>query len=424
MELAINNGAVVFPGKIGHSNIGIKDGKIAAIKTSRIKAEQEINASGLIVFPGLVDCHVHFRDPGHPKKEDFFTGTKAACAGGVTTVIDMPNTSPPTSTIRALNDKINIAEKRAAVDFALHFAAKENEKELPKIQNSLKFYLSSSKELLITKQEAQALSQAANPSSVKCFHAEDDTLIQELTAKYKGKQNPWLHGKLRPPEAAVRAVEFIETLHGKKHICHVSTELELSKIKSATAETTPHYLFLTEKLLKEKGNYAKMNPPLRKDKDRMALWKALDSKIQCIATDHAPHTKEEKENDYPLAPSGAPGLETMLPLLLSKVDELISLDKIARLTSENPAKLFALKNKGSIAIGKDADFAIVDMRRKKKPLLQTKCSWNLFQDWKLPVVEKTISKGKLVWDGQFTGKKGSGKYLYSKPIKTGKDRLA
>ncbi|MCD6364245.1 MAG: dihydroorotase family protein, partial [Planctomycetes bacterium] len=254
MDLAINNGLAVLPGNIGHINIGVKNGKIVEIKRSRIRAEEELNASGLLVLPGLVDCHVHFRDPGYLKKEDFFTGTKAACAGGVTTVIDMPNTSPPTNTLKCLDEKTELAEKKASIDFALHFAAKQNEKELPMVQNSIKFYLSSSSDLLLTKDEAEHLSNAADPSAVKCFHAEDDAMIQELTARYQGKQDPEIHGKLRPPEAAVKALEFIETLKGKKHICHVSTEAELSKLTTSTAETTPNYLFLTEKILKEKGN--------------------------------------------------------------------------------------------------------------------------------------------------------------------------
>jgi len=424
MELAINNGLVVLPGKTEHVNIGIEGGKIASIKRSHIKAEIAINASGKVILPGLVDCHVHLRDPGYPKKEDFFTGTRAACAGGVTTVIDMPNTDPQTRTIPSLKEKIKIAEKRSAIDFALHFGAKGNAKELAWIPNPIKFYLSSAKELLLTEEEARSLSKAANPSSVKCFHAEDEAMIAKLSERYKDKGRPELHGKIRPAEAAAKALAFVETLPGKKHICHVSTALELSKINSATAETAPHYLFLTEKALKEKGNYAKTNPPLRRDKDRFALWNALGTKIQCIATDHAPHTMEEKEQEYQLAPSGMPGLESMLPLLLSKAGSLISLNQIAELTSRNPADIFSFGNKGSIETGKDADLAIADMKKREKIPIETKCGWNLFEDWKLPVVEKTISKGQVAWDGQFTGKKGAGTYLCSKPVKPGQGALA
>ena len=424
MELAINNGLVALPGKTEHVNIGIENGKIVAIKKSPIQAEKTINASGKIVLPGLVDCHVHLRDPGYPKKEDFYTGTRAACAGGVTTVIDMPNTNPQTRTIQALNDKIKLAEKKSAIDFALHFGAKDNAKELAWIPNSIKFYLSSAKELLLTQEEARELSKAANPSSVKCYHAEDQAMIAKLSGRYKDNEKPEMHGKMRAAEAAAKALDFVETLPGKKHICHVSTALELSKLKTATAETAPHYLFLTDKDMKEKGNYAKINPPLRKDKDRLALWDALGTKIQCIATDHAPHTMEEKEDDYPIAPSGVPGLESMLPLLLSKAGKLISINQIAELTSANPARIFSLPTKGSIEIGKDADFVIADTKKKEKIPIETKCGWNLFEDWKLPVVEKTISRGMVVWDGQFTGKKGAGNYLYSKPVKPSQSSLA
>jgi len=249
-------------------------------------------------------------------------------------------------------------------------------------------------------------------------------MIAKLSGRYKDNEKPEMHGKMRAAEAAAKALDFVETLPGKKHICHVSTALELSKLKTATAETAPHYLFLTDKDMKEKGNYAKINPPLRKDKDRLALWDALGTKIQCIATDHAPHTMEEKEDDYPIAPSGVPGLESMLPLLLSKAGKLISINQIAELTSANPARIFSLPTKGSIEIGKDADLAIADTKKKEKIPIETKCGWNLFEDWKLPVVETTISKGQLVWDAQFTGKKGTGNYLYSKPVKPGQSLLA
>lgn len=398
MDLLVRNGRVFG---LGEAYIGVEEGKIAKISKTPFEAEETINASGLFILPGLVDCHVHMREPGQEYKEDFFTGSSAAAMSGVTCILDMPNNLIPITNQKRLDEKIEIAEKKCIIDFGLHFCATDqNAEEILKIKNtrSVKFYMESLKSL-------SGLKSCAARGLIACVHAEDGQMIKKNEVMYKNEDNVVYHSKIRNPACAEAALEKILAQNPgcKIHICHVSTRAELNLLKNTSFEVTPHHLFLSAKDYKKLGNLVKINPPLRDNADRLALWDALKSENACIATDHAPHTLEEKGAGYWNAPPGVPELDTFLMLLLNEINKKnLTIDDLVRLCCENPAKLFGME-KGKIEIGKDADFVLVDMKKEiiiKSNMLKTKCGWSPYEGRKVRgCAVKTICRGEVVMDG-------------------------
>ncbi len=383
MTLLIKNGKVYMSGLLAKKNIFIKKDKIIKITSQELKADKVIDAKNKILIPGLIDGHVHFREPGLIHKEDFLTGSMAAAAGGITTVLDMPNTIPPTTNLQRLEEKRKLARK-SIVNYGFHFGStNDNIAEIEKAKGiaSVKVYMDyTTGDLKLD--DYDALKKIFSSNKTIAVHAENENII--------------------------KALELIQ--HGKDHIhfCHVSSKEELhyirsKKIKNAVSvEVCPHHLFLTAKDLNELGNFGEMKPGLKTKEDQKALWEGIYSgKVNTIATDHAPHTKEEKmQMNYPF---GVPGCETMLPLLLNALNnKKITLKKIIELCCENPAKIFKMKNKGLIKEGFDADLAIIDLDLKKEVEnneLFTKCKWSPFDGWKLkgwPVA--TIVNGNTVFN--------------------------
>lgn len=342
-----------------------------------------IDLEGKYVLPGLIDPHVHFRDPGMTQKEDFYTGSKAAAAGGVTTFLDMPNTVPPTTTKKLLNEKRELA-KRSVVDFGFHFgAAIDNLLEIKYADNiaSTKVFLNVSTGKLMIDDDGM-LDKIFSNSKIITVHAED--------------------------EQVKRSINFAKRNNSRLYLCHISQKSELDMIKQSLyerlyVEVTPHHLFLTEK---DKSYLNMMKPQLRSKDDQEALWKAIsDGIVDTIGTDHAPHLMDEKKGNETY---GVPGIETMLPLLLDAANKgRISLAKVQELCCENPARIFGIKNKGRIKQGYDADLVVVDMNKEKKVRnenLYTKCGWSPFDGKTLkgwPVM--TIVRGNIVF--------GNGKIL-------------
>lgn len=383
MPLLIKNGKVYQNGALANKNIFIKNGKIAKITSQNLKADKVIDAKNKIIIPGLIDGHVHFREPGLTHKEDFFTGSMAAAAGGITTILDMPNTVPPTTNLQRLEEKRKLA-KKSIVNYGFHFgSANDNIAEIEKAKGiaSVKVYMDyTTGDLKLD--DYNALKKIFSSNKTITVHGENENIL--------------------------KAIELIQ--HGKNHLhfCHVSSKEELhyirrKKIKnSVSAEVCPHHLFLTAKDLNELGNFGEMKPGLKTKDDQKALWEGIhNGKVNTIATDHAPHTKEEKMHmNYPF---GVPGCETMLPLLLNALSEKkITLRKIVNLCCENPAKIFKIKNKGFIKEGFDADLAIIDLNMEKEVKnneLFTKCKWSPFDGWKLkgwPAV--TIVNGNVAFE--------------------------
>lgn len=428
MDLILRNGKVVTPSGIVEADIGVSAGKIAQVGKISESASVEKDCTGLFILPGFIDMHVHFRDPGFPKKEDFASGSAAAAAGGVTAVIDMPNTNPPTLTCEALEEKRKIAASKSLVNFGFFFGLTyDNFEEIKRAQNiaGIKVYMGSSTGDLLV-QDTRVIEKLFQLGKFVIVHAEDENIIRENAAKYQDAADPSVHSLIRSPAAAYEAVKSVLHLakkyEARVHVTHVSTADEIEELRKfrgplVSCDVTPHHLYLTQNAYAERGNYVKINPPLRTNKDRQALWKGLrDGVVTAIASDHAPHAKEEKEQSYGKAPAGAPGVETMLPLLLDSVNHgELSLRDIAQLTAENPARLLGIKNKGQIIAGFDADLAVVDINKETEVGANgffTKCGWSPFSGWKLkgrPVM--TIVGGQTVFENGSVNRTSRGKEI-------------
>jgi dihydroorotase len=379
--------------------------------------DKVLNAEGrLTMLPALIDPHVHFRTPGANHKEDWITGSKAAIAGGVTTVFDMPNNSPSCTTKARLEEKKQLIEKQLAesqipLRYHLYIGADQNSiDEIGKCNKQVigvKIYMGSSTgDLLMTDNKAldRVFQLAAQENLIVSVHAEDEKTIEANKAKYENQHDPAVHSKIRDRAAACIAIEqaisLAEKYNGRLAILHVSTKEELDLIRKAKkrellvyCEVTPHHLFLSENDYKAWGTKVQVNPPLRTLADQAALWEAIhDGTVDMIGSDHAPHTLEEKSKPYGQSPSGIPGIETTLPLLLNAYNEKqISLDKIVHLTSLNIKNIFELKP--------NDDLVLVDLEMVKEVAdadLKSKCGWSPFAGRKLkgwPVY--TLIKGHI-----------------------------
>lgn len=432
-DLALENGRVFTEGSLKETNVAVLNGKISAIARGKFDAVKKIDCSGKIILPGLIDVHVHFREPGFEQKEDWLTGSKAALHGGVTTVLDMPNNNPPITSVELLEKKREIAAKKSMVNFGFYLGATpDNLAEFGKAKNiaGIKVFTGSSTGSLLVDKEKDIesiFSAAAKAGKLVAIHAEDNVLIQENEKKAKKEKlkDPEIHSLIRNGLVEESAVKLVLKLQRKTnariHFCHISAResiplLEKQKNELISAEVTPHHLFLTSSYARYLGNKCKVNPALHFEADKFALWKALNEGIiDIVATDHAPHLLGEKEKDYWDAPSGMPGIETMLPLMLNAFSQnIISLSRLVEACCENPARLFRIKGKGLIKEGFDADLTVVDLRKKWRVSsndLFTKCKWSAFEGLELKgVVEKTIVSGSLLFDsGQILNEGFKGK---------------
>ncbi|MHC1585658.1 MAG: dihydroorotase [Candidatus Syntropharchaeia archaeon] len=400
METVIKNGGVFFNGEIQRIDVLIRDGRIAEIGKD-LKGGERIDARNLLVLPGAIDVHVHFRDMNQKEKEDWYTGSFSAAAGGVTTVIDQPNTDPPTNTVRGFEKKLEEARKKSVVDFGLN-GGTEKIGEVKKLWNC---GVTAFGEIFMFRGSIEReMEEVKKLGALACLHAEDGECISK--------------DRTRPEKCEIKAIgDALEKFENKMHFCHVSTGrgIELIKNSSSTMEVTPHHLFLTKKDVERLGTFGKMNPPLRSEESRMELWNNIE-KFDVIASDHAPHTEEEKEVDFFDAPPGVPGVETMVPLMLTAVkNRLISLKTFLRLLCSNPAKIFGLKRKGEIKVGNDADLIIVNVKKEKKIKgneLHSKVDWTPFEGFYGIFPEMTVVRGEVVFsDGDLVAKRGYGKFL-------------
>lgn len=455
-DLIIKNVKIVNENSVRESEIYVKDGKIANIgfELSTQSADVIIDGKGMLALPGLIDVHVHFRDPGMTHKEDFETGTKGAAAGGTTTILDMPTTQPVVTSSELLISKLNSVADKALVDFGLYGAASVD--NLDKIEGlakagaiAFKTYTVSPPAERIREYEGavvktagellRVLQESSRIGLVHCIHAEDDSIIQVLSGRLQseGRKDPEAHCESRPNLAEALAVYYacgIAQITGARiHILHVSTKEAVQIIRNAkakgvkvTAETCPHYLLFTRKDMQKFGPYGKYNPPARSDEDVAALWEGLaDGTIDIIASDHAPHSREEKDagrEDIWRAPPGTPGVETRLPVVLSKSSSWgLSMHDLVRLLSKNPAKIFGLEpQKGSLVEGADADITLLDpevLWKIKSSELQTKARDTVIYD-QMQVrgqVAYTILRGRVIYErGAGFERPGFGRFLANK----------
>jgi allantoinase len=452
LDLAIKSDQVFIDGRLIDCCIGVKDGIISTISKEKLTAEKVIDAKGKIVLPGTIDPHVHIRAPGHDERETFESGTKDAALGGVTTVIEMPISTPPPHSPEIVERRMNVAKKEAVVDIAFFGAAGTAclEDIIPCAKSGIvafKTFLHEAppgrKEEFIgltapnTGDQYELMKKVAETGVMIGFHTENNDMVNKNIARLRseGKTSPLYHGRSRPPvveiETVAKILLFAEKIGTKVEICHISTPEVVELVNRAkskgvyvVAETCPHYLFLNENVLEKVGVFAKCNPPLRSEEERLKMWEFVrDGSIDIIGSDHAPYTKEEKERgseDIFTPPAGFPGLSTRLPLLFTAVKEgKIKLDKMVELICENPARIFGLyPKKGTIVVGSDADFVIFDPDKKdiiSKDKMFTKCrdSALVYDGWKVyGKPEKTIVRGKVVFnDGNITISPGYGEII-------------
>jgi allantoinase len=438
----IKNGLTVLPTGITQSSIVIDDGKIIGImNSSEPKADRVIDAKGKVILPGMIDMHVHLRDPGFPERENFESGTRAAVAGGVTTVIDMPNTQPATVTLDAFQQKRKIAEKKSLVDFGFIGGAGEvPKKDIISLTEAgvtgfKSFLIARFKELAASDytlfKHMQLLGDLDRPLLV---HAENGDLVDKFMneAIDSGRTDPLAHCDFRPAicetEAVMRTITLAAETDVHLHICHMSSGGSVDILEWAQAtgnmvsgETSTNYLLFTRETMVERGPYAKVDPPLRGKEDQVRLWEGLNNGIiEVLASDHAPYTKEEKErgfNNIFDAPSGGVVIETTLPLMLNAVNkDKISIERLVEVFSTNPAYMNGLYPlKGDLIVGTDADIVICDMDKPfhiKGEKLQTIQKITPYEDMKgkgMPVT--TLVRGKVIYEnGQVIGKPGYGKF--------------
>jgi dihydroorotase len=390
-DLIIRNGTIVSPDAAIVGSVAIKDGVVLAVgaDSAMPPARESFDATGLHVLPGAIDVHVHFRDPGYPAKEDWESGTAAAAFGGVTTVFDMPNTIPPTGTADILAAKHAIAASKAHVDFGLYGLLGEDTIEhVPALVEGgvigLKLYMGNTFGKIpspSTGAMLEAFEVVAATGKRISLHAETNSIMERrqerLTAA--GRQDPLAHIASRPAVVAVEAVSraaiLAEWTGARIHILHISSAEELRPLREGkargvdiTGETCPHYLLLSADDYHDMAGIIRVNPPVREARNQEPLWAALaDGTIDLIATDHAPHTPEEKtRNDIWAVDCGFPGVETQMPLMLTEVNNgRMSICDYVRKSAFNPAKIWGLyPRKGAIAPGSDADIAIVDLGRE------------------------------------------------------------
>ena len=414
MDLVLKNCRLVD--EIGEYFIKINDGKITDISKTPLEAAETIDMKDNYVLPGFIDPHIHFRDPGLTQKEDFKTGSLAAANGGFATVIDMPNTLPKTNTYKALEEKIRIAKSKSVVNFELqvgHSDLEEMKKMMKLNPISVKVFmdLESDESLEEIFHNLSILKETTSYNGLVATHCEKKSIVESETERLKqNNENPAIDYTYARPtesedESVKQAIELARANDLRLHICHLSSSKSLSIAKSASKsmpiswEFTPHHLLLDNSAYNIYGTFIKTNPPLRPEADCVRISDLDERSI--IGTDHAPHTLEDKTKGTWASSPGIPNLETVVPLLLTEVNNgNLDFKLIPKIFSENAAKVYGLNSKGKIEIGYDADFTVIDLKKEGKFNIEefkTKAEYSPFDGWEykgLPVM--TIVNGKTV----------------------------
>ncbi len=394
MATIIKNGIVVSSGGQQKYDVKFVDQKIEQIDPviQPTESDQVIDATGKYLLPGVIDDQVHFRTPGFEHKEDFEHATRACAKGGVTSFLEMPNTNPTTTTAERLDEKLELAQGRCLVNYGFYIGATpDNVAELQKVQRTpgIKIFIGSSTGNLLVDDQTALERIFAETDLPICAHCEDESTIRENQKAIGDSNNVADHSRVRDYRAAIvatkRAFELSHRYKHQFHLLHVSTADEIPLIAEAgdliSAEVCPHHLFFSIDDYERLGALVKMNPSIKTKADNEALWKALcDGTITVIATDHAPHTLEEKQQPYPDCPSGLPAVENSLALMLNQVNRgLCSIEQVVGWMCEAPAQVWHIANKGKIEIGYDADLVLVDMKLEHQVLneqQQTKSRWS------------------------------------------------
>lgn len=407
-ELAID-GTFYIEGMLVKTSVGIRDGRIVEIRKG-LSADRREETTG-IVMPGGIDMHVHMREPGMEEKETISTGTAAALYGGITAVFDMPNTIPPTVTPERVKAKLSLFRQKSHVDFGVIAGLTERASvsSLSKLVPAFKLFMASTTgELMCDDPELQfrLISRVAKTGRLVIVHAEDEKARNKIQ-----ERNLKDHYRARPPASEISAVQriagMLSRVQSRVHVAHATLKetVEMKEKGGFTVEVCPHHLFLDMDM--PLGAKGKVNPPLRRREDRIELFRLVaDDRVDTAGSDHAPHTPEEKQDDFDYAPAGMPGVETLYPLLMNEVAAgTLRVSTVSRMLCEMPSKLLGL-NKGKIRVGMDADFTIFDLKNRREisaDRLHYKCGWTAFEGMEaiFPTTvflrgEKVLSKGEMV----------------------------
>jgi len=420
-DLIVRGGDVFTPSGLARGDVGVRGGRIAAIGELSADAGEVFDATGLTVLPGVIDTQVHFREPGMEHKEDLETGSRGAVLGGVTAVFEMPNTRPTTTDAAALQDKLDRARGRMHCDHAFYVGATHgNIADLPELERlpgvcGVKTFMGASTgDLLIADDEGlEAVLRAVRRRAA--FHSEDEARLAER--RPLAREGDWTsHPEVRDAEAAIRSTNRLlgmaERLGRRVHILHVTTAEEVDIIAAhravATMEVNPQHLtFAAPEVYERLKGFAQMNPPIRDRRHQAGLWRAVTEGIaDVLGTDHAPHTREEKAKPYPASPSGMPGVQTLVPVMLTHVAQgRLTLERFVDLTSAGAQRIWGLADKGRLAVGYDADLTIVDLKARRTIRdedMATRSGWTPFDGFEAtgwPMA--TVVRGTVVMrDGE------------------------
>lgn len=418
-SLLIRRASIILPnGELMVGDVLTRDRQIVEVapQISTQTPTTEIDATGLTLLPGVIDPQVHFREPGLEHKEDLFTASCACAKGGVTSFLEMPNTRPLTTNQQTLDDKLQRASSKCLVNYGFFIGATaENLPDLltAKPTSGIKIFMGSMHGQLLVDQEAALEAIFAQGDRLIAVHAEDQARINQRRQEFAGIHDPAIHSQIQDNQAALLATKLALKLSKKYqrrlHILHMSTADEADLLRQdkpswVTAEVTPQHLVLNTDAYEKIGTLAQMNPPLRLPHDNQVLWQALrDGVIDFIATDHAPHTLAEKAQEYPNSPSGMPGVETSLAVMLTAAKEgKCTVAQVAHWMSKAVAVAYGIPNKGAIAPSYDADLVLVDLNTYhpvRREELLTKCGWSPFEGWNLTGwAVTTIVGGEIVYD--------------------------
>jgi dihydroorotase len=425
VDLILKGATLVNQNGMGEGDIAVAAGKIAAIgNVAGFNAVETFDCRNLHILPGVIDSQVHFREPGATHKEDLETGSRAAVAGGVTAVFEMPNTKPVTTTPEALADKVARAHHRMFCDFAFYVGGtRENFALVPHLETlegaaGIKVFAGSSTGDLLVEDDAGLEAIISQLTRRAAFHSEDESRLRARIS-FQCEGDAASHPIWRDEEAArlstERLIRIARKYQKRIHILHISTAEELPLLAAArdlvSVEATPHHLTLSADDYARLGTKLQMNPPVREARHREALWAAIASGlVDVLGSDHAPHTLEEKAKPYPQSPSGMTGVQTLVPIMLNHVNEgRLPLERLVDLTSHGPQRIFNIKNKGRIAEGYDADFTIVDLKRQetlKNQWIESRCGWTPYDGVKVQgwPVGTFIRGHRAMWQGEIAAK--------------------
>jgi len=427
MKTLIENATVVLPGGSAEVSVVIDGDKIVDIDPAiQLQVDETIDASGLHLLPGVIDDQVHFRDPGLTEKEDLHTGSRACAKGGVTTFLEMPNTKPTTTTDEALLAKLELASSKSLVNYGFYIGATtDNVAELKRARRTpgIKIFIGSSTGNMLVDEQAALVRIFAETTLPITAHCEDETTVRNNQKRYANETDIAFHSKIRDHEAALiatkRAIDLAHRHDHRFHVLHVSTGAEADLLPDSkrliTAEVCPHHLFFNVDDYARLGSRVQMNPSIKNREDNEQLWQALlDGRIQIVATDHAPHTLEQKAQPYPKSPSGLPAVENSLPLMLDQVNAgRCTIEQVVSWMCDSPARIWDIINKGRIEIGCDADLVLVDMTAKQTitdETQETKSRWSPWHGTELTgwPVTTWVMGHRVFHDGQIdTSKYGS-----------------